>query len=135
MDNWLFISLFLLLCVVWFWLHFHPTSADKYNKKSAPDKKPTKTYHGITINPCSKSCEAVNQFSKKRFLASEVTQLPVIGCSNMQCTCSYVHHKDRRAEDDRRALGIAIQSIHSQNDHRQAIGERRKQVNFDISYG
>lgn len=68
----------------------------------APGVAAQKRYHCVEVRAGTPACEPVLQFGQTRFLSDEAPVLPVQGCSVQQCTCGYVHHDDRREDDDRR---------------------------------
>ncbi len=125
MDIWLLPTLIILSLV---WLYFHRASKLSRSTTKPNQHKPNRAthFHGVTIHVCSKACDKVMPLKNKRFLASEVTQLPVYGCTNEHCTCSYRHHEDRRSGEDRRYPSIVMNSISSTSEHRFR-SERRKQ--------
>jgi len=128
MENLLFIFIIIVLCSVWVWLHYRskPDLSDEH--KSTPNAKPhQKTYHATSIHLCSQPCDGVRPLKNKRFLVNEVAALPVQGCTNPHCTCTYVHHEDRRNGDDRRVPSITMENVFNARDHRISRTERRKQ--------
>jgi len=128
MENWIFIFTIILLLSVWLWLHYRSKSDLSHQHKSTLSAQPhVKTYHATSIHPCSKACKRAQALSEKRFLVSEVAALPVPGCTNPACTCTYVHHEDRRGGDDRRVPSITMENVFSASEHRMAKVERRKQ--------
>jgi hypothetical protein len=54
-------------------------------------------YHAVGIAPGLCACEAVRPFVKKRYLAREAPDLPVVGCTERKCVCHYKHFDDRRS--------------------------------------
>ncbi len=58
-------------------------------------------YHCVEVRPGVPACEAAKSLGLARFLSGEAPRLPMPGCSEPRCACSYIHHDDRR-EDDRR---------------------------------
>ena len=94
MENWFFISILILLPIVWFLLH-HSTAFKHGRLYSLHNKK--RSYPGVSIQPCSTACDNVKNLEGKRFLPDEVTVLPVLGCTSRKCTCTYMHHRDRRS--------------------------------------
>lgn len=64
--------------------------------KSTDTKKPSKPYQGVSIDPFENACFNVLELKNKRFLATQVSTLPVIGCNTVHCKCKYIHHADRR---------------------------------------
>ena len=111
MENWLFIAILILLPSIWLWLHY-------FKSRKHTVLRSHQTYHGVTIHPCSTACDKVKSLDRIRFLAREVTSLPVLGCTTKECTCTYVHHKDRRNGEDRRIAGITMQGVFIENEHR-----------------
>ena len=127
MENWLFISILILLFTAGLWLHRNSKAALSHKHKSVSSTKPhTNTYQGASIHACSQACEHVSHLQCKRFLASKITQLPVYGCTNPECSCTYVHLDDRRSADDRRYKSTIMESVFSANENRFAKIERRK---------
>ncbi|MBL4763573.1 MAG: hypothetical protein JKY93_12860 [Gammaproteobacteria bacterium] len=128
MDNWLFSSLFIVLCATWLWLHYSGVKSAKQHAVASPIKKPLKTYHGITIHLCEHACKDVCHVRSQRYLASEVPALPIYGCTNPECSCTYVHHEDRRSGDDRRYPSLTMEGVFASNEHRHTHKpDRRKQ--------
>jgi hypothetical protein len=59
-------------------------------------------FHGVSIRCPAEHCAAAAALTDRRFLPEEAPSLPLPGCTEARCQCAYAHHKDRRAEDDRR---------------------------------
>lgn len=123
MDNWLFIAILILLPIIWLLLHY--STARKNKQLYSLHKKPNK-FQGVTLHPCSAACENVKSLEGKRFLASEVTLLPVAGCTTKECLCTFEHHRDRRRGIERRLPLSALETIFSKKDQR-IRPDRRKQ--------
>ena len=123
MDNWLFIAILILLPIIWIFLHY--STARKYKQIYSLHKKP-QNFHGISIHLCSGACESVKSLEGKRFLASEVTLLPVAGCTTKECLCTFEHHRDRRRGTERRLPLSALETVFSEKDQRFRP-DRRKQ--------
>jgi len=100
MDNWLFTSFFVLLGSILFWMNNATHRSTKNNK--TPARISSNNFHGVSIQPCSHPCNRVCNMKKVRFLSNETPRLPIDGCNNQQCTCTYNHHQDRRLNKDRR---------------------------------
>ncbi|OUR73878.1 hypothetical protein A9Q78_02335 [Methylophaga sp. 41_12_T18] len=126
MNYLLFISLIISAALIFAW-RVHRSNLDnkKHQQQIATPKQSTK-YHAITIQLCHEPCQYVQEFKGKRLLATEAPELPILGCSNQQCTCNYVHHQDRRSGEDRRYPSIAMQDVFSKNEHRFTKNDRRK---------
>jgi hypothetical protein len=99
-------------------------------RKKTPDTKPLnskpiarkQSFHGVSIVPCANSCAQAVEYQHKRFLPNEAPSLPLPEC-NKHCTCTYMHHEDRRIKSDRRALSIKMGEQNS--DHRELKGRRK----------
>ncbi len=63
-------------------------------------------WHAVSIDypdePYEGACFAVRQLTDKRFLSDQAPVLPLADCQNDECSCSYMHHADRRSGNDRR---------------------------------
>lgn len=64
-----------------------------------------RTYHCVEIRRGTHACKAVQSLGSTRFLSDEAPRLPVPGCTAAQCTCSFIHHDDRRDDDRRNPYG------------------------------
>ncbi len=67
-------------------------------------------FHAVSIRLRSNACEAAKSMEGKRFLSSAAPRLPLPDCDVLECRCKFVHHKDRRSQEDRRnsfAGGVA----------------------------
>lgn len=106
MENWLFISVFILLCPVWLWIQYSASNSSHELNSPAPAKRHSMKYHSVSVHPCSHSCESIRKVKKRRFLSREAPTLPIFGCTNQECTCTYTHYNDRRHRDgyDRRFI-------------------------------
>ncbi len=81
-------------------------------KASAPDKRPaaarplksaaTTDFHAVSLKFRSSACSAAKSLEGKRFLSNAAPRIPLADCDVLECTCRFVHHRDRRAGDDRR---------------------------------
>ncbi|MDH5357757.1 MAG: hypothetical protein OEY48_01600 [Gammaproteobacteria bacterium] len=119
MDMWLYILIIVLALSIWFMLNKHSQKpAHHINTRE-------KNFHGVSIHPCSNACEAVSHLERKRFLAREVTVLPVSGCTAKNCTCTYIHYDDRRSEQDRRYPSIEMKNVSTNHNHRTGSERRR----------
>ena len=65
-------------------------------------KPATTEFHAVSIKFPSGACEAAQGMEDKRFLSSAAPKLPLPDCDMLVCKCRFIHHKDRRAGDDRR---------------------------------
>jgi hypothetical protein len=118
-----FIMLFIILPLC-FWLNYrtrstvipHPTFHKEVN-----------SFHSVSIRPCSNACASVKKLKGIHFLASEVSPLPLYGCSSKKCSCTYQHYQDRRDGEDRRYLSTTLRTSLESNEQRLSDDDRRKQ--------
>ena len=65
------------------------------------DKTPPRSaqsWHAISVISSAQSCPAARALRGTRFLSSQAPPLPLKDCNQRSaCTCTYKHHKDRRA--------------------------------------
>jgi len=59
-------------------------------------------YRAVSVRPGPVSCQAAKQFGNLRFFLHKAPRFPLPECNCESCTCSYVHHADRRRGYDRR---------------------------------
>lgn len=129
MVNWLLPTFFTVFCVIVLWFYLSKSKTKPVHKRqttTTPVKKDTKSNRGISIHLCDHACEAINEVRNKRYYPSETPALPIYGCTNPNCRCTYIHHEDRRSGEDRRYPSIKMKGVIVDNDHRHK-SDRRKQ--------
>ncbi len=91
---------------------FSPASTPKTAAPAKAGKlglKPDPKFHAVSVEPGRNCCHSARALQGQRFLSREAPALPLKNCMNEACTCSYVHHEDRRAGPRRaRDMGVAI---------------------------
>ena len=95
----------LLILLLLIWLLIRRRAVTK-SKKSAPalkSRSTNTTYHAVSIKFSSNACKAAKDMEGRRFLSSAAPRLPLPECEMLDCSCRFVHHKDRRASRDRRS--------------------------------
>lgn len=101
-----------------------PRSATPVQSKS----RPPSGFHAVTLRPCLDACEAVQAIAGQRFLSSEAPALPLAGCDQQRCDCTYGHSSDRREKGDRRSgwerLGGLSHAL-AKGNRRDKEGDRR----------
>jgi hypothetical protein len=123
MNDWLYLLLIpALLVLVWFWPDPRTTGTARRN---SDDTKPQKSFHAVSIEPCSHACSAARALRGKRFLTHEAMSLPVSGCDEARCQCTYKHYADRRIGDERRRASIAMRERFTNYEQRHG-GDRRR---------
>jgi len=81
-------------------------------KKPAPAIRPSvarpakaavsSEFHAVSIKFLSNACSAAKSLKGKRFLSTAAPHIPLPDCDVLECKCRFVHHRDRRAGEDRR---------------------------------
>lgn len=64
-------------------------------------KRPSDSYQCVEVRCGTDACDAVKKFEARRLLSGEAPEIPVPGCDAAECSCRYVHHKDRRHSERR----------------------------------
>jgi len=124
MNDWLYLLLIpALLVIVWFWPDSRTTWTAARRKPS--DTETQKSFHAVSIEPCSHACDAARALRGKRFLTNEVMSLPVPGCDESRCQCTYKHYADRRVGEERRRASIAMRERFTNYEQRHG-GDRRR---------
>lgn len=90
---------------------------------TSPGKGEGGSFPGVSIKPGPQACEQALALGKKRFLVGQLGQLPLTGCTSSNCTCTFVHHSDRRDSDDDKRAPTALRS---ELYHASGKPERRK---------
>jgi hypothetical protein len=84
-------------------------------------------FHAVSIKFGSNACPAARTMAGKRFLSGAAPRIPLPDCNVLECKCRFVHHKDRRAGDDRRSLfGQGMASSTGTHPKEQRQGEDRR---------
>lgn len=123
MNDWLYLLVIpALLVLVWFWPEPRTTRS---SRRKSSDSEPHKSFHAVSIEPCSHACAAARALRGKRFLTNEVMSLPVSGCDEARCQCTYKHYADRRVGEERRRASIAMRQRFTNYEQRHG-GDRRR---------
>jgi hypothetical protein len=67
-----------------------------------PPARAAVRFAAVEIRRHSGACAAANALGGQRFLANQAPALPLAGCTNERCDCSFAKLSDRRTDDDRR---------------------------------
>jgi hypothetical protein len=67
-----------------------------------PPARAAVRFAAVEIRRQSGACAAAKALGGQRFLANQAPALPLVGCTNKRCDCSFAKLTDRRTEDDRR---------------------------------
>lgn len=79
------------------------------------------------------SCAAAWELEGRRFLTKDAPRLPLSGCDADNCSCKYVHHRDRREnqEDRRSPRGLQSDLYASTGDNKERRSRRgRRKEDF-----
>lgn len=94
-------------------------------------------FHAVSLQFAGNACEAAKNMRGRRFLSTAAPRIPLPDCDASACQCKFVHHKDRRANEDRRSpfatRGGAGEIAERQFDKRHS-GERRHDENDDVDF-
>ena len=93
----------LILALVYFFIRRKGSAPDQQAAASRPEKTGATTgYHAVSIKFPSSACSAAKSLENKRFLSSAAPRIPLPDCDVLECKCRFVHHTDRREDEDRR---------------------------------
>ena len=95
--------LLVLLLAIWLFIRSRRPAESKDEQPAARSSQPNTAYHAVSIKFPSNACNAAKDMEGRRFLSSAAPKLPLAGCPNLDCSCRFVHHKDRRAGKERRS--------------------------------
>ena len=83
--------------------------------------------HAVSIERDLLPCDAAKALADKRFLSHEAPELPLAGCDRDKCTCRYLHHSDRRSNEERRLPFVTHKGFGFEvDDERRKSNERRR---------
>lgn len=98
------------------------------NRQEVPENSYPYRSASISADTCAEPCAAARKIQGRRFLLRDVPQLPMHMCTNNNCTCTYVRHKDRRnSPQDRRAFFSLKTDLHvlGGEEEKRGINSRR----------
>ncbi|MDZ7643904.1 MAG: hypothetical protein U5K76_06595 [Woeseiaceae bacterium] len=100
------------------------------------DLSASNRFHAVSIRFAAGACQASQDLHGRRFLSAAAPLLPLPDCDAAECRCRFVHHKDRRAGDDRRhpfQSGFGGSSIRIDEERRQR--DNRRADDTDSAFG
>ena len=80
----------------WWWSHRSPTRDIRSRKARAPER-----FASVEIRRRNGACHAARALDGQRFLASQSPALPLVGCTQTRCDCTFAKLSDRRTDDRR----------------------------------
>jgi len=95
--------LLVLLLGVWLIVRLRKSARDESSRPSISAGATTSAHHAVSINISGNACKAARELAGRRFLAAAAPRLPLTDCDVLECSCRFVHHKDRRSGKDRRS--------------------------------
>jgi len=95
-----------------------------------------KRYHSVSIRPGRVACTHANALLDERFLAGQAPRLPLQGCDQEVCSCTFAHYEDRRHEVRRAEDGDGRPRRYEARNSRLGTGRRRADhdTSFDDQY-
>lgn len=99
------VTALLLLLLLFIWLFIRRRNARHVDvpRPATPVSHKGTVYHSVSIKFESNACMAARELEGKRFLSAAAPRLPLADCNVHECSCRFVHHKDRRSGRDRRS--------------------------------
>ena len=91
-------------------------------------------FHAVSIKYSPNACQAARDMEGRRFLSSAAPRLPLAECDSLECSCKFVHHKDRRTGKDRRnpwGQGLGTSGTGNYRQEQREGGDRRKHDDED----
>ena len=92
-----------LLIAIWWFLRQRQAAKSEDAKTTVRPSGTKSAYHAVSIKFPSNACKAAREMQGRRFLSTAAPRLPLPNCDSQECSCRFVHHKDRRAGRDRRS--------------------------------
>ncbi len=102
-----YVAALVALLIFWYFQRkrdARPTSTAK-RTAAAGDRRVSQEsteFHAVSIRSGRRACDAVKALEGQRILSNEAPRLPLPDCDIVDCECSYIHYRDRRAGKDRR---------------------------------
>ena len=125
----------LALLAVWLMIRIRRGSGDSQSTPVPPDGAASSEFHAVSIKVTSAACDAAKAMTGRRFLAAAAPRLPLPDCDALECSCRFVHHKDRRTGNDRRSpfspAGFGGGTGSFKRDQREGTDRRRKSRDED----
>ena len=84
------------------------------------------THRAVSICPGAFGCQAIRELEETRYLSGDAPMLPLRECDQETCECTYEHHEDRRAEEDRRNTYAAYNGFDPIQDREERREKRER---------
>ena len=119
------LALVLFVIAISLWQR-HAARQKKHLAAAAVKRDARSSYHCVEVRTGVPACEAARQLGNVRYLSSAAPGLPVSGCTEQKCACSYIHHDDRRSDVRRNPYGQWANLPPTIVGERRSRTERRK---------
>jgi hypothetical protein len=90
----------------------------------ARDKEPAPAFAGVRIRLGTGACAAAQALAEQHFLVDEAPALPLAGCAQARCRCTFEKLADRRIESRRWADEGLSATIFSADERRAGVDRR-----------
>jgi len=97
------LAVFVLLAILLQKRRGPSSSNERPRLRKKTDLSATSEFHAVSIRCRKLACEAAQNLRGKRYLSSAAPKLPLEDCDAPECRCRFTHHRDRRANEDRRS--------------------------------
>jgi len=84
------------------WHRKHVQAEVQLSRRPVQAHRVTNPYHAVSIKAGASCRQTALRYGLHRYLAQEAPSIPLPTCDTKNCRCRYLHHEDRRDEDDRR---------------------------------
>lgn len=126
--------LLLLLLVLWLYIRRRQARADAGTESPPALSRTDTAYHAVSIKFRNNACKAAQELEGHRFLSTAAPRLPLSECDAAECSCRFVHHKDRRTGNDRRSPFPATGFIAATGNYEQEQRKGRDRRTGDDDY-
>jgi hypothetical protein len=93
-----------LLLVIWLFVRRRNAAVASKTEPATPRvSQESSEFHAVSIRFESNACKAAREMEGRRFLSTAAPRLPLPECDVLECSCRFLHHKDRRTGRDRRS--------------------------------
>ena len=93
----------LLLLAIWLLVRLRRGATQSRPEPQPLTNAATSQFHSVSLKIAGTACDAAKAMTGRRFLATAAPKLPLPDCDVLECSCRFVHHKDRRTGKDRRS--------------------------------
>ena len=105
-----------------FWRRSRRTPTKQASPRAA---RPADRFAAVAIRTRSGACAPARALEKQRFLTNRSPALPLPGCTNKRCDCTFAKLADRRGEERRFTLGsLSAAAQFLKSERRKRAGRR-----------